>query len=132
VGHAIAWSAANPDTAGRVLHLCAGPDAAMPIDALRRRVRERFRAAGRRVPPAVVLPPAWFARALPLLARIAPARQRRALATLPTFLDYLAADQRFANTRTRALLDAAGIAAPDIAAAVDRSLDYYVGQRARR
>ncbi len=132
VGAAIAWSARNAATAGQVLHLCAGPEDAIPIDALRTRVRDRFRAAGLVLPPRLTVPRAWFAAALPALSRVAPSRQRRALATLPTFLDYLAEDQRFGNARTRALLDAAGIAAPDVGAAVDRSLDYYLARRGRR
>jgi thioester reductase-like protein len=132
VGAAIAWSARTNATAGQVLHLCAGPDDAIPIDALRTRVRDRFRAAGLMLPPRVTVPRAWFRASLPVLARLASPKQRRALATLPTFLDYLAEDQRFANAQTRALLSAAGIATPDFAAAVDRSLDHYLARRARR
>lgn len=131
VAAAIAWSAGTAQTTGRVLHLCAGPDRAMPIGALRERVRERFRAAGVRLPPPFTVPASVFRALVAALARVAPARQRRALATVPTFLDYLAEDQRFGNGRTLALLAGADIPPPDIEAAVDRSLDHYLARRLR-
>lgn len=132
VAAAIAWSASAPRATGKIMQLAAGPDRALPIDALRTRVRARFRAAGLRVPPPFTLSREWFRRAMPVIGRVAPARQRRALGTLPTFLEYLAEDQRFANARTVARLEQAGIRLPDLEAAVDRTLDFYLQRRTRR
>ena len=43
---------------------------------------------------------------------VAGAKARRAIGTLPVFLDYLATDQAFANENTMTLLAVAGLAAP--------------------
>jgi thioester reductase-like protein len=129
VADAIAWSSTRTETAGRVLHLAAGPQGAMPIGDLRRHVRRAFAAKGLRVPPDLTVPASVFRRALPLMARLAPARNRRALAALPIFLDYLDEDQRFGNAETTALLEAAGIRLPERGATLDRVLDYYLRMR---
>ena len=43
---------------------------------------------------------------------VAGAKARRAIGTLPVFLDYLATDQAFASDSTTALLATAGLAVP--------------------
>ena len=112
VARAIAWSTGQVETVGKVLHLCSGPRNSVSLPDLRRQVREQFRAAGRRLPPTVELPSKVFLGAMNALAMVAGAKARRAIGTLPVFLDYLATDQAFANDSTTALLAAAGLAVP--------------------
>lgn len=112
VARAIEWSSDRADTVGRILHLCSGPSHALRIDALRVLVQDRFRQAGRKVPTGRTVPPALFRAAIPLAKAVSGARERRALATLPVFLDYLAEAQAFDNASTVRLLGSAGIALP--------------------
>jgi hypothetical protein len=62
---------------------------------------------------------------------VLPARQKRALNTLPIFLDYLAEEQSFSNARTRPLLTGAAIQIPRPREYLDAVLDYYLAQRRR-
>lgn len=128
VGRALAWASRTPETAGRILHLCAGPDAAIPLADLQRRVRAVWRAQGVALPALKPLPPRLLRAALPVLRLASPAPARRALNALPVFLDYLADTQAFANDQTRRLLEPAGIVAPAPPDYVDRLFEYYFRQ----
>ncbi len=125
VGRALAWSSRTAETAGRILHLCAGPDDALPLVDLQRRVREVWSANGLALPALKPLPPRLLRAALPLLRAVTPAPARRALNALPVFLDYLADTQVFANEASRRLLEAAGIRAPAPSEYLQRLFDYY-------
>ena len=98
VAQAIIWSSLNNVTTVRVLHLCSGPDHALPFRRLRATVLEQFRRHGVSVPTGRTLPMGWF-NILRVVTPFAPKRLRRALATLPIFLDYLSEDQPFTNTK---------------------------------
>ena len=132
VARAVVWSSQQASTAGRILHLCAGPAGAIPLIKLRASVRGRFAAAGIRLPPTITVPAPLLRSALPVLSLVVPRQARRALETLPVFLDYLAEDQSFQNTDTSALLDAVGIRLPPVADYLDRVLDYYLDHRKNR
>lgn len=126
VAHAIVWSSTTTDTVGRVMHLCTGPEASPRLDALRARVRAAYRAAGIRVPAAITLPSRMVTMALPVVSALLPRERRRALATLPIFLAYLAGSEGFANAETRRTLAGAGIALPLPDAYLDRVLAAYL------
>ncbi len=125
VGRALAWASRTPETSGRILHLCAGPEAAIPLFELQRRVRAVWRAQGIDLPRLKPLPPRLLRAALPVLRLLTPAPARKALNALPVFLDYLADTQAFANDQTRRLLESAGIVAPVPSDYLDRLFDYY-------
>jgi nucleoside-diphosphate-sugar epimerase len=133
VAEAVVWSSRQAGTVGPVLHLCAGPERALPLLNLRERVRRKFRAAGITLPPPMTIPAGIFRAAVPILRVIMPAKIRRALNALPIFLDYLAEDQSFGNRASSELLQKAGICYPATADYVDRALDYYLahGKRSR-
>lgn len=127
VASALAWSSRQQSTAGRVMHLCSGPDDAIPLAELRDRVRDSFSRSGIRLPAKVSLPPAAFRVGLPLLTRFASERHRRVLnALLPIFLDYLSQEQSFTNCRTVELLEPAGISVPPVATYLPLLLSYYL------
>ncbi|TVR60387.1 MAG: hypothetical protein EA420_14305 [Candidatus Competibacteraceae bacterium] len=126
VARAIVWASGRPELAGRVLHLCAGPERATPLIELRERVRRLFAARGLRVPPCISLPPRVFSGMLKTASRFMAAETRRAVATLPVFLEYLASDQRFENAATRGLLEEAGIVVPGWASYIDAVLGAYL------
>jgi nucleoside-diphosphate-sugar epimerase len=129
VARSIVWSSMRPETVGRVFHLCAGPTAALPLGILRDRIRAWFENAGMRLPRVRTVPAGLFRAAVPLMNLAISERGRRALAALPIFLDYLAAEQVFENAQSTRMLATAGIAFPDIDAALSNVLSYYLAQR---
>ena len=131
VARIINWSSATSASAGRVIHSCSGPDLALPLAPLRNDVRRVFRAGGRHLPPIINLPTAIFRNLLTGVSWLMPAEARRAVKTLPVFLDYLATEQTFANHSTQALLAATGLDVPAPATYLDKVLSYYL-QNAKR
>jgi len=128
VARVVTWSSRTEATAGRILHLCSGPAQAVPLAALGERVRARFAAAGLACPRPRTVPAGLLRAALPVARRLAPRGARRALATLPVFLEYLAGSTAFANDETRRLVGGA-VALPAPASYLDAVLDYYLAHR---
>lgn len=131
VAEAIVRSSASAASAGRVLHLCAGPQEALPLRRLQEVIAERLARRGVRVPRPRFVSPRLFRGATRALRPLAPARTRAALATLPVFLDYLATDQTFENARTLAWLRDVGIDLPPTNEYLPRVLDFYFDARER-
>lgn len=126
VAKLIAWSSTTPATVGRVLHACSGPDLALSLYPLRDRVRQEFSRAGRRLPPIIDLPTGVFRTILNGASLLMPADARRAVKTLPVFLDYLATEQSFANRQTQALAASVGLAVPAPVDYLGPVLAYYL------
>ncbi|HRD92884.1 MAG TPA: SDR family oxidoreductase [Accumulibacter sp.] len=126
VAKAIAWSSTAAASTGRIIHSCSGPALALALDPLRERVRRAFAEAGRRVPPLIKLPTGVFSAIISAASLLMPADARRAVRTLPVFLDYLATEQTFANHRTQELLSAAGLAVPAPEQYLEQVLGYYL------
>ncbi len=124
----IAWSSTSAATVGRVLHACSGPQGALALEALRGEVRRAFAGAGRSLPPVIRLPNAVFMKLLRLAAVFMAKPARRAIATLPVFLDYLSTEQGFANASTQRLLAPHGLALPPPEAYLGKVLAYYLAQ----
>lgn len=132
VARVICWSSTTSASVGRIIHSCSGPDRALLLDPLRASVRRVFRAGGRRLPPIVTLPPSVFRSLLAGAGVFMPADTKRAIKTLPIFLDYLATDQTFANHQTQALLSNAGLGVPEPDSYLSKVLNYYLGNSGRR
>lgn len=130
VAEAIALAIADPQSAGRVFHLCSGPRQAVALRDLADYCREIFARAGRRVPRRRTVSRASVRRLLPLATRLSPPRLRRALATLPYFLAYLEDEQTFDNTETLAFFAPRGLRLPPIEDYLDNVVDYYLRKRA--
>ncbi|MDS4013407.1 MAG: SDR family oxidoreductase [Candidatus Accumulibacter sp.] len=132
VARCIAWSSTTTATSGKILHACSGPTSALLLAPLRERVRQTFASAGRRVPPLITLPASAFSALVRALAIFLPSDAKRAIRTLPVFLEYLATDQSFANRQTLALTSSAGLALPSPECYLDRVLGYYLEQSAKK
>lgn len=126
VAQIIAWSSGTDITIGRILHSCSGPDLALPLVPLRDKVRQAFAAAGRSLPPVINLPTGVFRALLTGVSFFMPAETRRAIKTLPVFLDYLATEQTFANRQTQALLAEVGLGLPAPSSYLNKVLTYYL------
>lgn len=112
VARVLAGSLTQPALAGRILHLCSGPLGSTPLIELQDRVRDLFRAQGRGLSRRFTLPPKLFQGVLSLASRLMDEKTRRAVATLPIFLDYLDSKQQFENQETTLILGQAGISTP--------------------
>lgn len=108
VAEAIAASLDDRGTAGLILNLCAGPERELPLTLLRERVRRLFAADGIPLPALRTLPRPLFALAMRAAARFGPTAHRRALGTMPIYLDYLAEPHVFDNARYARWLAARG------------------------
>jgi thioester reductase-like protein len=126
VAKTIAWSSTGTASTGRIIHSCSGPELALPLAPLRDRVRLSFAASGRRLPPIITLPPGAFRALLAAASLFMPDESRRAVKTLPVFLDYLATEQSFSNSSSKTLLASAGIAVPAPDSYLDKILAYYL------
>lgn len=132
VARAIAWSSTAASSSGRIIHSCSGPEQALALEPLRENVRRAFRTAGRRLPPVISLPMGVFLALLNGVSFFMPNEARRAIKTLPVFLDYLATEQTFANRRTQTLLAAAGLSLPTPDSYLDKVLSYYLENNPQR
>jgi thioester reductase-like protein len=128
VARAIQLSSLRNDASGRVFHLCSGGESPALTD-LSRMVRQRFEAAGRPTPPPLRTIPSAIMRALvPIAGWCVGSSARRALRSLPYFLDYLDSPPTFANENTCAYFSAAGITLPHPDSYLDAVLSYYLAR----
>ena len=131
VAEAIVRSSRSEATAGRILHLCGGPQAAIPLSRLQAIVRDRLAARGEKLPRVRYVSRALFRRLAQALQWVVDERTGAALATLPVFLDYLDTEQTFDNRRTREWLESEQVAIPAPDAYLARILDFYFSTKDR-
>ena len=129
VAQVLRWSGNQTHLNGRILHLCAGPDAAIPLLQLQARVRQLWAGSGRRLPALKTVNRRVLAAAVPLLGLLLGARSRRALRGLKPVLAYLDEDQSFGNDHTRTLLEPAGLRLPAIDDYLGPVLRHYLQRR---
>jgi len=130
VAQGIYWASGHAEVAGRILHLCSGPEDAIKIPVLMQQVRAFRRARGAKLPHLYPLPRACFRALLPVIARFTSPQVQRALRTLPLFLDYLDQPPMFSNAETKQLLTPAGITVPPVHTYLETILRYYDHARA--
>lgn len=132
VAKAIVRSSVEATSVGRVLHLAAGAGGGIDIATLQNVVADRYRSEGKKIPKTRVVP-VWVFRALiPLVSAVSNERTRRALSTLPVFLDYLDSNQRFGNELTGKLLAEWGMTMPNSRSMLDAVIDFYFASRRHR
>lgn len=129
VAEAIDWASRSPGTVGSILHLCSGPDGALPLPDLQREVRGAWQARGRTLPPLRTVPNRLLRALIPMIGALAGPKARRALRALPPTLEYLAEDQSFDNRRTAQTLAHAGFPVPAVATYLPQVLRYYLDHR---
>lgn len=128
VTNAIRWSSCQPATAGKIFHLCSGPDQAMELPWLIQALRGILIAHGEQLPRLRLVPLWLFESALPLVKRFTAKKARKALNNLSLFLDYASDRQQFANERTTLLLSSAGMVVPLPGSYLANLLTAYLAQ----
>ncbi|MGE4519402.1 MAG: SDR family oxidoreductase [Desulfobacteraceae bacterium] len=126
VAKAIIWSSTTDITKGKILHECTGPQKAVPIYELRKKVRKAFNKKGIKTPRTIFIPSFVFKSFLPLLAPFVPKEYKNAIKTLPVFLDYLKGEQFFSNEKTVELLNKNQIELPFPEKYLDNVLNCYL------
>lgn len=101
---AIHASMNNPQTTGRALHLCAGPDEAWPLEDLMQEVRRYYVEMGSTLPTLHRAPVRAFEHAMKLLGRVTIGRTARFMQALPHFFAYLKEQQQFCVETTAQVL----------------------------
>jgi thioester reductase-like protein len=129
VAETIAAASVDPNTIGRIFHLCSGPGDAPRIADLRLIVRQAFADRGLSIPVGRALPLHSYTRLAAFAARFAPPKVRKALATLPIYLDYLADSPSFDDAVFRGWLAKRGRKRPAPVVYVRGVLDFYLTQR---
>lgn len=99
VANTIIAASRDPSTTGTVMHLCTGPEHSPRLNELKALVRTAYRRHGLTIPRAITLPRKIFAMLPRVAAPFIPPRHRKAVMTLPIYLDYLAGSQGFAATQ---------------------------------
>ncbi|PKO58806.1 MAG: UDP-glucose 4-epimerase, partial [Betaproteobacteria bacterium HGW-Betaproteobacteria-19] len=128
VANAIVTASTDPATAGRIIHLCTGPDASPRLTELRTMVRAAFRSHHLPTPSAITLPRMIFGLLPRIVSPFIRKDRRKALMTLPIYLDYLSESQGFASNenivRTTAAHTPSKITLP-----LDIAIRYYLAGR---
>ncbi len=128
VADAIAAASRDPATSGRILHLASGPTSAPRLSELKSIVRAAFSARGIATYRDTVLSRKLYGVLARTVAAVAPPRHRKALATLPVYLDHLF-DQTFDNERFRAWMASRNQSLPVFTSYIDEVLRYYLDRR---
>ncbi|WP_022668829.1 SDR family oxidoreductase [Desulfospira joergensenii] len=100
VAKVIAWSSKTQETSGLILHECSGPDNAILISDLRKKIRKIIKAYRYRLAPCFLIPVWLFKTVLPAISLFVSADTKRAMKALPVFFDYLSTTQCFDNKLT--------------------------------
>jgi thioester reductase-like protein len=132
VARAIQQSSLRADAAGRIFHLCAGPDDAPVVTKLIERVREYFVRHDRTVPPLHRLKPGVMRTLLPVVKPFVGDPTRRMLQGLPFFLAYLDEPQTFDNAASRRFFSPAGLSVPPVDTYLEPVLSYYLSRQRNR
>ena len=133
VARAVVASSADIATIGKIFHLCSGPQDALRLIELRQIVRAKFRSV-KRIGwlPTLDLTAANFTRLMRAFAAFLPERERRAMGTLPVYLDYLSGVQQFSNEATTKQMIGYEIHAANNRQVLDMVLDFYLQSLAPR
>ncbi|MBV9890196.1 MAG: hypothetical protein JO090_04825, partial [Rhizobacter sp.] len=132
VADAICWSSRHANTAGRIFHLCSGPEAAIALPRLQQKVRQLWSSRRRRLPTLRQIDRRVLERLARILGIVVGSKAHRALRGLPAVLAYLAERQGFSNTESSQAFAAAGLPVPPIESYLDPVLGYYLDSRSSR
>ena len=125
VAQAICVSCDRADAVGRIFHLCTGASDSLAISEIARQVHDLYRSLGDRLARQRVVSRTAFRLSLRLASAFVSKRTRRALQTLPFFLDYLEEQQTFENDAAKAYFEEVHISIPDPAKYLTPILRHY-------
>jgi nucleoside-diphosphate-sugar epimerase len=131
VARGLYLASSRPEAAGRIFHLCSGPEYAPRLADMLPAIHRAFRARGRELPRLRHISPAWMRTLAPLIALCMPPKTRRLFQGLPFLLAYLDEEPVFDNTKSREFFEGLGLWVPPVNQYLGKVLDYYCTARDR-
>lgn len=108
VAEVLHWSSLQSNSTGKILHICSGAKDAITLNELQKLVREKMLQNQMKLPRLKSLPVSIFVILLKIVGIFLNEISKRALKTVPVFLNYLKDYQGFDNLQTRQFLDTLG------------------------
>jgi thioester reductase-like protein len=101
VAGVIRWSSGQgANTAGKIFHLCSGPELSIRLTHLQQIVRSQMQNGSIKLPLLITVPSVIFTLFLNLASSIVNENLKRPMKAFPIFVDYLADKQAFDNEQT--------------------------------
>lgn len=108
VAEVLRWSSLQPNSAGKILHICSGANDAIKLTDLQKLVREKMIQNKTALPSLKSLPVSVFSLLLKIVGIFMKSKSKRALKTVPVFLNYLKDYQGFNNQKTKLYIENSG------------------------
>jgi thioester reductase-like protein len=108
VAEVLRWSSLQTNSSGKILHICSGAKDAITLTELQKLVREKMIQNKTSLPSLKSLPVSLFSLLLKFVSLFMNEKSKRALKTVPVFLDYLKDYQGFDNQKTKHYLENSG------------------------
>lgn len=108
VAEVLYWSSLQSKSIGKILHICSGAKDAITLIELQHLVRDKMIQNQLKLPRIKRLPVTLFVVLLKIVGIFMGSKSKRALKTVPVFLNYLKDYQGFENHQTRQFLEAFG------------------------
>ena len=131
VAHALYIASTQPDSVGKIFHLCSGPAHAIRLTDLSERLWRMAAARGERPCRLRRLSPQSFSFLLWCVTRLSWGKTRRELRTLPFFLSYLDEHQSFDTTIATRYFSGHHLAI-DCSGYLDRVMTFYRASKKRK
>ncbi|MBN1588470.1 MAG: SDR family oxidoreductase [Pirellulales bacterium] len=125
VAQAIYIASRHADAVGKIFHLCSGPEQAIQLTDLSKRLRAFATTHGEQLPRLRPISDTLLRRLLPWATRLSHGDAQRALKSLPFFLAYLGERQTFDTTNTQAFYATHALTLPPVDRYLDRILGFY-------
>ncbi len=104
VAQVLHWSSLRKECIGKILHICSGPNDAILLTDLKVLMRDKMLKKQIKTPKIISLPISWFYMTFKVVGVFVSEKKRRAIKTIPVFLNYLKIYQSFGNQDTTTYL----------------------------
>jgi len=132
VARAVHWSSGTDASTGRILHLCSGPERAVPLMEMAQEIAGFYDRLGGRHPPLRFVPFPIFKVMAQSFALAAGSRGIERFRKLAPFFAFARDRQSFANARSRELLAReAGLSVPKVNDYLPAVLEFHLDARER-
>jgi len=125
VARIIVWSMQESSAIGKIFHSTSGPKEAIVVHELAKKVQNFYKDKKYGLPAPKPVSVKVFKLALYMFKLFAGPKKKKRLETIAMFLEFLDDSQVFENTKTRDVLDKAGIALPPVNSYLENVLDFY-------
>lgn len=131
VAEVLRWSSLQPNSEGKILHICSGANDAIKLTELQKLIRETMMQNKTPLPRLKSLPVSLFTLLLKISSFFMANKSKRALKTVPVFLNYLKDYQGFDSQKSKLTIECSnGPILSDKNIYLDKVLGYYLERTA--